>query len=182
MKEDAEWLRNQLNQAMREQGWTCEHWARQAGVAPTTLTRFINKQTHHVLSTSTLLKLEKAIGKPLLGSVVEEHHWEHQEAVQNNRRVGLYVKSCREKEGYTQRRLAVELNLQHYGMISQIETGKIRMPFKWIPILTRLISADEIYLTHLVMSSYYPDIYNIVSQGNPDRIDPQKEVENEIHG
>ena len=115
MKEDAEWLRNNLNQAMREQGWTCEHWARQAGIAPTTLTRFMNKQTHHVLSTSTLLKLEKAIGRPLLGSVVEEHQWEHQEAVQNNRKVGIYIKSCREKTGYTQRRLAVELNLQHYG-------------------------------------------------------------------
>lgn len=180
MKEDAEWLRNNLNQAMREQGWTCEHWARQAGVAPTTLTRFINRQTHHVLSTSTLLKLEKAIGRPLLGSVVEEHQWEHQVHVESNAQVGDYIRSCRQKKGYTQRRLASELNLQHYGMISQIETGKIRMPFKWIPLLTHLVNADESYLAHLVMSSYYPDIYNIISKGNPDRIEPL-EVENEIH-
>jgi len=182
MQEDAEWLRNNLKSAMAEQGWSCEHWARQAGIAATTLTRFMNHQTHHVLSTSTLLKLEKAIGKPLLGSVVEEHQFEHQVAVESNRQVGDYIKICRQRKGYTQRRLAKELNLQHYGMISQIETGKIRMPFKWIPILTRLIDTDEIHLTHLIMSSYYPDIYSIISQGNPDRIEPQMEVKDEIHG
>lgn len=180
MKEDAEWLRNNLSRAMQEQGWTCEHWARQAGVAATTLTRFMNKQTHHVLSTSTLLKLEKAIGRPLLGSVVDEHQWEHQVAVTSNKQVGDYIRWCREKKGYTQRRLAKELNLQHYGMISQIETGKIRMPFKWLSLLTNIIDTDEVKLTHLVMSSYYPEVYDIVSKGNPDRIVRSEETKDEV--
>ena len=43
--EDTDWLRKSLNEVMTSKGWSCEHWARKAQVAPTTLTRFINRQT-----------------------------------------------------------------------------------------------------------------------------------------
>lgn len=56
------WIRSVL----AEKDWTCERWAREAGVHPVTLTRFI-KQDRALISQSTLIKLVDAAKRPFAG-------------------------------------------------------------------------------------------------------------------
>jgi len=57
---------------MDQRVWTARHWALQAGVSPTTLTRFINNvDFHYTLSAATLDKLARAANATL---DFDEHH------------------------------------------------------------------------------------------------------------
>ncbi len=162
-KEDREWLGSSLEQIMNQNGWSCESWARRAGISPTTLTRFINKQTDHVPSTSTLLKLEQAAGRPLLGSTVQSEFIESNAALKERViKAGDYIKAIRENAGFTQRQLAQKLDFPHYGMISQIETGAAILSSRYWKILSEITGADIVELTHILTESYYPEIYGIL--------------------
>ena len=61
-------LRTWLRRVLAERGWTAEQWARHADLAPTTLTRFLNKEGHWILSFKTVRKLADAAGVALPGS------------------------------------------------------------------------------------------------------------------
>lgn len=58
-------LRLWMRDIMRRKGWSAERWARQAGVAGTTITRFLNTEDpQRTPNTSTLAKLASAAGVP----------------------------------------------------------------------------------------------------------------------
>ncbi len=159
--EDSNWLRSQLQNVLSSNGWSCEQWAKRAGIAPTTLTRFINKQTAHVPSTSTLLKLERAAGRPLLGATAGSAFEEaHQEAKARTREAGDYIKSLRERVQMSQRQFSIRLNIKHYGFVSQVETGSTYLPAEYWPPLCELCGEDIKKFTHFVFARYYPDLYN----------------------
>ena len=161
--EDKEWLRNSLEQIMRQNGWSCESWARKAGISPTTLTRFINKQTNHVPSTSTLLKLEQAAGKPLLGTTLQSEFMDTNAAHKERLlKAGNYMKKIREEAGFTQRQLATKLRFNHYGIISQIETGATILSSQYWKELCEITGSDIIELTHILTNAYYPEIYEVL--------------------
>lgn len=52
----------------------------------------------------------------------------NQDYKQLRKKGGLYLKKLRESAGLTQRELAVKLGLNYYTFISQIESGKGRVP------------------------------------------------------
>lgn len=159
--EDSNWLRNQLQNVLASNGWSCEQWARRAGVAPTTLTRFINEQTTHVPSTSTLLKLERAAGRPLLGATAGSAFEEaHLESKARTREAGQYIKSLRERASMSQRQFAQRIGIAHYGFVSQVETGSTYLPASYWPPLCELCNEDIKKFTHFVFARYYPDLYN----------------------
>jgi transcriptional regulator with XRE-family HTH domain len=57
------WLIN----VMKQRGWSAERWARLAGIAPTTITRFLNSNDlSRVPSARTLEKLARAAGVPAM--------------------------------------------------------------------------------------------------------------------
>jgi transcriptional regulator with XRE-family HTH domain len=65
-------IREWCQRVMNQRGWTARHWALQAGVASTTLTRFINNgEFYYTLSAATLDKLARAANATL---DFDEHH------------------------------------------------------------------------------------------------------------
>jgi hypothetical protein len=65
-------IRLWCQRVMHQKAWTARHWAIQAGVSPTTLTRFINNgDFHYTLSAATLDKLARAASATL---DFDEHH------------------------------------------------------------------------------------------------------------
>ncbi|HAY47076.1 MAG TPA: hypothetical protein DCY55_12460 [Gammaproteobacteria bacterium] len=172
--EDTDWLRKSLNEVMASKGWSCEHWARKAQVAPTTLTRFINRQTNHVPTTNTLLKLERAAGRPILGSTAE---FEHDEiTIKQNEKTkiaGTYLKDLRLKSNMTQRTVCLSMNYDHYGYVSQLEKGATFLPFMDFEPYAELLSEDVIKFTAILMQNYYPEIY--------DRITSKKGLDYAVH-
>lgn len=65
-------IRVWMKQVIEEQGMSCEAWAREAGVSPTTLTRFLaDPNAKHVPSTKSIIKLAKVAGSQpnLLGAL-----------------------------------------------------------------------------------------------------------------
>ena len=162
--EDTDWLRRCLVEVMNSKGWSCEHWARRAKVAPTTLTRFINKQTNHVPTTNTLLKLERAAGRPILGATAEFEH--DSITLEQNKKAqiaGDYLKKLRLKANMTQRAVCLSMNYDHYGYVSQLEKGATFLPFKDYEPYSELLSEDLIKFTTILMQNYYPEIYDRIT-------------------
>jgi transcriptional regulator with XRE-family HTH domain len=55
-----------LLETMRSRDWSAERWGREAGIAPTTITRFLNDTDfEHTLSMTTLEKLSRAADIPI---------------------------------------------------------------------------------------------------------------------
>ena len=164
--EDSEWLRSQLQNVLSANGWTCEQWAKRAGIAPTTLTRFINKQTTHVPSTSTLLKLERAAGRPLLGATSENIFLTNLEKTKaETKQAGAYIRDLRMSTKMSQRAFATALKIKHYGFISQVESGATFLPSEYWPRVCDLCGENITRFTHKLMSHYYPEIYeNLTSE------------------
>lgn len=66
-------LRAWMKDVLAHENWSCEKWARNAGVAPTTITRFHNNQTDRLPSTTTLLKLAACTSTPLSPLVLRDN-------------------------------------------------------------------------------------------------------------
>ena len=61
---ERERIRKYIWALTRKLGLTPTELAREAGVSPSTLTRFLNKDVEYMLSTSTLAKIAEAAGEP----------------------------------------------------------------------------------------------------------------------
>lgn len=64
MGTDTELIRHWIERLLTDHHVTASAAARRAGVAPTTLTRFLSRQVDHVPSSRTLIKLSRAFNAP----------------------------------------------------------------------------------------------------------------------
>lgn len=77
----------------------------------------------------------------------------------NKENLGSELKHARNKAGLTQKALALELGLEYYTMVSQMELGYISIPASlWIPISKALnLNSSEWVLRCLI--EYQPEVY-----------------------
>lgn len=60
---DQEQARSYVRDVLKATGWTSTELARKAGLAPSTLNRFLNQEVKHTLSSRSLAKIEKVAGR-----------------------------------------------------------------------------------------------------------------------
>ncbi len=82
-----------------------------------------------------------------------------EEAARNRGAAGDYVKMLRLEAGLTQRELAVGLNLPYYTFISQVETGKARVPPEAMKAWAKQLKKDTRVFAKDLLRWYDPHMY-----------------------
>ncbi len=75
---------------------------------------------------------------------------------------GAWIKSLREKAGYTQRSLAVALEIDYYTFISQIENGRGRVPPDRYKLWAEVLKVDPKEFMQGLMRYYDPYAYEML--------------------
>lgn len=76
----------------------------------------------------------------------------------NKQNLGAELKDARQREGYTQKALAVALGIEHYTMISQMELGYMAIPAPlWGPIADTLKMDRHTWVLRC-LQEYQPEI------------------------
>lgn len=75
---------------------------------------------------------------------------------------GQFLRLMREARGKTQREVAEDLGLDYYTMISQIETGRVRVPPTMMEAYARSLGEDPRELTRTLMRYYDPLTYSLL--------------------
>jgi transcriptional regulator with XRE-family HTH domain len=84
------------------------------------------------------------------------------EAAQLRREAGRWLKGLREAKGLSQRELARRLAIEYYTFISQIESGRGRIPPERYETWAAALDVDLRYFVRTLMSYYDPVTYRIL--------------------
>jgi transcriptional regulator with XRE-family HTH domain len=88
--------------------------------------------------------------------------------VQSLRREGgLWLKELREKAGLSQRQLADLVGTEYYSFISQLETGRGRIPPDRYEIWAHALNVPARTFVRDLMRFYDPITYEILFSGDP---------------
>lgn len=80
----------------------------------------------------------------------------HPNATLLRKRAGRYVKALRESAGLTQNELAQAMGWPYYTMVSQIESGKTRIPSPKIVDYAKAVKADPKDFAKRLLAFYDP--------------------------
>jgi transcriptional regulator with XRE-family HTH domain len=76
--------------------------------------------------------------------------------------LGVWLRSLREKSGLSQRQLANQLSLDYYTFISQLETGRGKIPStRYLDWAQALDQNPKAFMTTL-LSYYEPEAYDML--------------------
>ncbi len=75
---------------------------------------------------------------------------------------GLWLKGLREKRGLSQRQLAAKVGVDYYTFISQLETGRGRIPPDRYEAWAEALGVSAYDLVHKLMQYYDPISYKIL--------------------
>jgi transcriptional regulator with XRE-family HTH domain len=78
------------------------------------------------------------------------------------RSAGLYLKELREKRGLTQRQFARLVGAEHYTFISQLETGRGRIPPDRFRQWAAALQVEPVEFVRALMKYYDPVTYEIL--------------------
>lgn len=81
------------------------------------------------------------------------------------RRAGSYIKGLRTDAGLTQAQIAKALGYEYYTMISQIESGKARIPSEDIATWANLLKVDVVEFAKMLLSFMDPSLYHAIFGG-----------------
>lgn len=76
--------------------------------------------------------------------------------------VGAWLKTLREDRGLTQRELAIQLSLDYYTFISQLENGRGKIPTNRYRDWAEALGQDPRTFVRMLMKHYDPEIYEIL--------------------
>ncbi|WP_113913630.1 helix-turn-helix domain-containing protein [Roseovarius dicentrarchi] len=82
--------------------------------------------------------------------------------------LGGWLKSLREGRGLTQRELAVELGLDYYTFISQLENGRGKIPCNRYRDWAQALGQDPKAFVRKLLSHYDPASYEILFSDGAD--------------
>jgi transcriptional regulator with XRE-family HTH domain len=88
------------------------------------------------------------------------------EAASLRREAGRWLKELREAKGLSQRELARSVCVEYYTFISQIESGRGRIPPERYEIWANALGVDVRYFVRTLMSYYDPITYRILFGGD----------------
>jgi transcriptional regulator with XRE-family HTH domain len=69
---------------------------------------------------------------------------------------GVWLRELRERRGLSQRELAARVGVEYYTLISQLETGRGRIPPDRYPIWAHALGIDKREFVRTLMSYYDP--------------------------
>src|SRR5262245_46975966 len=75
---------------------------------------------------------------------------------------GIWLRELRERRGLSQRELAARVGADYYTFISQLETGRGRIPPDHYLIWAHALGIDKREFVRTLMSYYDPVIYRIL--------------------
>lgn len=75
---------------------------------------------------------------------------------------GLWLKKLREKRGLSQRQLATQVGIDYYTFISQLETGRGRIPPDRYEAWAKALGIDAYELVYNLMQYYDPISFKIL--------------------
>ncbi len=96
------------------------------------------------------------------------------EAAALRREAGKWLKRLRESQGLSQRELARRVSIEYYTFISQIESGRGRIPPERYEIWAGALGVDVRYFVRTLMSYYDPITYEILFTGRGQSADVQE--------
>lgn len=76
--------------------------------------------------------------------------------------LGVWLKSLREAHGLSQRQLADKLSLDYYTFISQLETGRGKIPSSRYLDWAKALDQNPKEFMKTLLSCYEPEAYNIL--------------------
>lgn len=76
--------------------------------------------------------------------------------------LGQWLKSLREEHGLSQRQLATKLSLDYYTFISQLETGRGRIPAARYLEWANVLNQDPKDFVKTLLSNYEPETHSIL--------------------
>ena len=89
------------------------------------------------------------------------------ETRERNRQAGQWLKQKREAAGLTQRDLAILLDIDYYTLISQLETGRGRIPSRLYAGWAKALRIEPSEFVKHLLSFYDPATYKVFF-GNED--------------
>jgi transcriptional regulator with XRE-family HTH domain len=78
------------------------------------------------------------------------------------RQAGCWLRELREKRGLSQRQLAQKVGAEHYTFISQLETGRGRIPPDRYRVWAKALKVEPRELVQGLMSYYDPVTYDVI--------------------
>lgn len=78
---------------------------------------------------------------------------------------GSYIKGLRTDAGLTQAQVAKALGYEYYTMISQIESGKARIPSEDIETWATILAVDKATLAKNLLKFMDPSLYHAIFGG-----------------
>ena len=85
-----------------------------------------------------------------------------EEARENRISLGLWLRTLREERGLSQRALADILSLDYYTFISQLETGRGKIPEQRYAEWAEALGQDPKSFVKVLMSYYHPTTYSLL--------------------
>lgn len=79
---------------------------------------------------------------------------------------GAWLKQLREEAGLSQRELAAKLGVEYYTFISQMETGRVRVPPDQYRAIAKALKIDLATFVRKLMRFYDPVTYAILFAGS----------------
>ena len=83
------------------------------------------------------------------------------------RRLGLWLKQERERQGLTQADLAADLNLRYYSFISQVENGLGRIPQDLYAAWAAALDIDGPVFARCVLAHLEPGLFHLLTGEAP---------------
>lgn len=86
----------------------------------------------------------------------------HHDVQRLRREAGRWLKELREKRGLSQRELAVEVGVEYYTFISQLEVGRGRIPPDRYEAWAKALGMDPADFVKHLMQYYDPETYRLL--------------------
>jgi transcriptional regulator with XRE-family HTH domain len=93
-----------------------------------------------------------------------------EEVIRLRQEAGRWLKELREKRGFTQRDMANRLNFEYYTFISQIESGRGRVPPHQYAHFARVLDVPQREFVKKLMRFYDPITYEALFESEEDYV------------
>ena len=87
---------------------------------------------------------------------------EREELLRHRREGGLWLREMREKAGLSQRELAAAVGADYYSFVSQLESGKGRVPVAQVELWARALKVPRSVFARGLLKHYDPITYDML--------------------
>jgi len=86
----------------------------------------------------------------------------HTSSLNKRRQAGAWLKKLRMDAGLTQSRFAERLGFPYYAVVSQVETGRIRVPTQKLQAWAEAVGVDPTEFTKRLLWYYEPELHRLL--------------------